>query len=64
MYLKYLDTKDLTPFYTHDLVKIVIKDSGIYSDQIKGKKCPLRVTFLFIHKQQWKLYHNDNRVFQ
>lgn len=38
MYLKYLDTKDLTPFYTHDLVKIVIKDSGIYSDQIKGKK--------------------------
>lgn len=38
MYLKYLDTKDFTPFYTHDLVKIVIKDSGIYSDQIKGKK--------------------------
>lgn len=54
MYLKYLDTKDLTPSYTHDLVKIGIQDSGIYSDQIKGKKkCPLRVTCLFIHKQQW-----------
>lgn len=38
MYLKYLDTKDLTPSYTHDLVKIGIQDSGIYSDQIKGKK--------------------------